>query len=79
MLSGSLNSKAFLIISTLSTDPPDICAAICTLLLPRTASVGGWLYLVPPSVTSILLILEIPLISIIAGTDKNGNKVGSVG
>ena len=79
MLSGSLNSNAFLIISTLSTDPPDICAAICTLLLPRTASVGGWLYLVPPSVTLIWSILAIPLTSTIAGTLKNGSRVGSVG
>ena len=41
ILSGSLNSKAFLIISTLSTDPPDMCAPTFELSLPRTASVGG--------------------------------------
>ena len=79
MFSGSLNSNAFLIISTLSTDPPDKCARICTLLLPRTASEGGWLYLFPPSITLIWSILEIPLISTIAGTAKYGSKVGSVG
>ena len=79
ILKGSLNSKAFLIISTLLTDPPSTWAAIWTLLLPRTVRVGGWLYLTPPSVTWISFILEMPLISTIAGTLKNGNKVGSVG
>ena len=79
ILRGSLNSKAFCITSTLSTDPPSIWAAILTLLLPRTAKVGGWLYLVPPSVTLIWSILAIPLTSTIAGTLKNGSRVGSVG
>ena len=52
---------------------------IDTLLLPLTARVGGWLYLRPPSITCISSILAIPLISTIAGTAKNGSKVGSVG